>query len=134
MSNSSCTMASLPEQITKDLDGLVQDACADSTSLPCAGAVVVGNGTRWATGLFEHVDGQADVYWLASCTKLVTSIACMQLVEKGVLSLDDADQLERLCPELKDVKVVDENGALTEKRGRITLRMLLSHTGKYSVD
>lgn len=59
----------------------------------------------------------------------------MQLVEQGKLSLDDADLTEKICPELKDVKIIkkDESGKITlvEKKNRITLRMLLSHTGMY---
>lgn len=30
------------------------------------------------------------VFWIASCTKMVGGIACLQAVEKGVLGLDDA--------------------------------------------
>jgi CubicO group peptidase (beta-lactamase class C family) len=77
------------------------------------------------------------VFWIASCTKLITAIACMQLVEKGKLSLDDADQAEKLCPELKQSKVLkgfDENHKpiLESKKTGITLRMLLSHQGEFS--
>lgn len=73
------------------------------------------------------------VFWVASFTKLATSIACMQLVERGVLRLDDADQLEGLSSELRDVKVLnrgkDGKVELVEKTRRITLRMLMNHTG-----
>lgn len=75
------------------------------------------------------------VFWIASCTKLLTAIAAMQLVEQGRLSLDDGDQLETHLPELQDIKVVEEtpDGSmhLVGKSRKITLRMLLSHTGKY---
>lgn len=73
------------------------------------------------------------VFWLASCTKMITGIACMQLVEQGRLALDDVEQLERLAPELKEVKVLRgdvKNGfEMVDKDRGITLRMLLSHTG-----
>ena len=36
------------------------------------------------------------VFWIASCTKMVGGIACLQLVEQGKLSLDDGDQAEKL--------------------------------------
>lgn len=71
------------------------------------------------------------VFWIASCTKMVTALAVMQLVEQGRLSLDDADQLEALCPELGAVQVLRDDGALEPKRGRITLRMLLTHTSGF---
>ncbi|OAP57940.1 hypothetical protein AYL99_08678 [Fonsecaea erecta] len=75
------------------------------------------------------------IFWLASASKLVLSIACMQLVEKALLSLDDADQVEQLCPRLKDVHVVQRSadGSLSfeDKKGRITLRMLMNHTAGF---
>lgn len=70
------------------------------------------------------------VFWIASCTKLITSIACMQLVEQGKLALDDAKLVEKIAPELKDVKVID-NGKLVAKEGGVTLRMLLTHTAGF---
>jgi CubicO group peptidase (beta-lactamase class C family) len=73
------------------------------------------------------------VFWLASCTKMITGIACMQLVEQGKLSLDDVPLVERIAPELQAVKVLDGDVhagfRLVEKKRGITLRMLLSHTG-----
>ncbi|EGX91563.1 Beta-lactamase-type transpeptidase fold domain containing protein [Cordyceps militaris CM01] len=70
----------------------------------------------------------AHVFWMASCTKVVTVVGVMQLVEAARLSLDDAAQLEALCPELRDVQVLRDDGALEPKRRGITLRMLLTHT------
>lgn len=71
-----------------------------------------------------------NVFWTASCTKMIVGNACMQLVEKGILSLDDPAKAEELCPELREVMVLQDDGTLVEKKRRITLRMLLSHTGK----
>lgn len=90
--------------------------------------------------IFEHASGKVGagrsepmtmdtVFWIASCTKMITGVACMQLVEQGVLKLDDVEQVEKLAPELKAVKVLQDDGKLVEKEKGITLRMLLSHTG-----
>ena len=49
-------------------------------------------------------------FWIASCMKMIGGIACMQLVEHGKLSLDDADLTEKLCPELKKVKILKGYG------------------------
>lgn len=130
--------ASLSKQAMADIRSLLDAACTGKpASIPCASTVVVGTGFQ--PELFAHsttasrgkqgCEGYDDIYWLASCTKLVTSIACMQLVESSILHLDDADQLEGLCPELVDLKVVQEDGSLEPARSRITLRMLLTHTG-----
>lgn len=52
--------------------------------------------------------------------------------QEGRLSLDDSDQVETICPELKEVKVLQDDGTLVEKRRGITLRMLLNHTGEWT--
>jgi len=74
------------------------------------------------------------VFWIASCTKLLATIACMQAVERGQLRLDDAEQVYGLCPELKAVKVLGDDGELGEKKRAITLRMLLSHTAGFGYE
>lgn len=52
----------------------------------------------------------------------------------GELALDDLELLERIAPELKVVKVLDRDlqtgFKFVEKQRGITLRMLLTHTGK----
>ncbi|KAL9473856.1 hypothetical protein ACSS6W_008236 [Trichoderma asperelloides] len=76
---------------------------------------------------------QETIFWVASFTKIATSIACMQLVEKGFLDLDSTEQLEAICPELQAIKVLntrqDGTFELVEKTRKISLRMLLNHTG-----
>lgn len=125
-------------EVIKKLERTVDAACADPyTDIPGASVVVVG---RDGKELFAHSAGKRgatssepmtldNVFWIASCTKMAVGIACMQLVEKGVLKLDDGEQIEKLCPELKKVKVLQDDGTLVEKKRKITLRMLLNHTG-----
>ncbi len=38
------------------------------------------------------------VFWIASCTKMIVGIACMQLVEQGKLALDDVELVEKIAP------------------------------------
>ncbi|KAF3491175.1 beta-lactamase [Arthroderma uncinatum] len=119
----------------------VDDACVDKVKgLPGVTVVVVN---KQGEELLAHTAGNKGdaaseaplaldaVYYMASFTKLITGIACMQLVERGELSLDDAEMLERLCPELKEVKVLQDDGTLVPKKKGITLRMLLSHTSGF---
>lgn len=74
------------------------------------------------------------VFWIASCTKLLATMACMQAVEQGKLKLDDAQQVYEACPELKKVKVLQEDGSLKDKKADITLRMLLSHMSGFGYE
>jgi CubicO group peptidase (beta-lactamase class C family) len=76
------------------------------------------------------------VFWIASCTKMIVGLACMQLVEAGRLKLDDAYHLAQLCPPLRTVKILKGIGKegkpeMVEKKNRITLRMLLTHTAGF---
>ncbi|KAH8130094.1 beta-lactamase family protein [Trichoderma asperelloides] len=81
---------------------------------------------------------QETIFWVASFTKIATSIACMQLVEKGFLDLDSTEQLEAICPELQAIKVLntrqDGTFELVEKTRKISLRMLLNHTGMSNIN
>ncbi|KAJ9297156.1 hypothetical protein DTO271G3_4449 [Paecilomyces variotii] len=96
--------------------------------------------------IFSHASGKTGLgtktpmtldttFWIASCTKLITSIAVMQLVEQGKISLDDSSQVESLAPELRDVRVLertpDGDFRLVEKDRAITMRMLLCHTSGF---
>lgn len=74
------------------------------------------------------------VFWIASMTKAVTSIAALKLVEEGKLELD-AD-LAPLLPEFASLQVLEgfaEDGApiLRQARGHVTLRQLLTHTSGF---
>lgn len=70
--------------------------------------------------------------WMASCTKLVTSIAAMQCVERGQLTLDG--DVTGILPELKDIEILtgfdqDSDGKdipiLVKNTKPITLRYVL---------
>jgi CubicO group peptidase (beta-lactamase class C family) len=73
------------------------------------------------------------VFWIASCTKMVAALACMQLVEQGKLSLDDPQSVYKLCPEVEKAKVL-QDGKLVDRKGDITLRMLLAHTAGFGYE
>ncbi|CAG9951207.1 unnamed protein product [Clonostachys rosea f. rosea IK726] len=145
------TRRKLFRKMLDPLRGLLNNAC--KADLPCASATVVSatselfhhepvsrNGENNDTTIPKSTKGSLNLqdapdsgraFWLASCTKLITTIACMQLVEQGKLTLDDGDEIEGLCPELRDIKVLNSDGSTSEKNKKITLRMLLTHTAGF---
>ncbi|KAH8647089.1 beta-lactamase/transpeptidase-like protein [Tricladium varicosporioides] len=128
------------ENIKKTID----TATSSPTTIPGCVFIAIN---RTGEEILSHASGlrglesgekmnMESVFWIASCTKMIAGIACMQLVERGVVGLDDPDGVEKFCPELKDMKILkgfleDGKPNLVEKKNRITLRMLLSHTAGF---
>jgi len=78
---------------------------------------------------------------MASCTKLITTIAVLQCVERGLIALDDP--VETHLPELTDPEVITYNAAsekgpsnfqLSPATSKITLRQLLNHSSGLAYD
>lgn len=116
------------------LDALLTDAV---TARAAPGLVaLVGDRERV---LFAGAAGRRDeqeamtrdtVFSLASCTKLVTAVAALQCVERGLVALDEP--VDALLPALADYQVLTgfgEDGApqFRAPTRRITLRHLLAH-------
>ncbi len=94
-----------------------------------------------AAGFRDVASGAAmtpdTVFQIASMTKAITSVAAMQLVERGLLSLDAP--IGDLLPDLADPHVIDgfeEGGAviLRPATRAITLRHLLTHTSGFGYE
>ncbi|KAF6816527.1 beta-lactamase [Colletotrichum sojae] len=69
--------------------------------------------------------------WVASLTKIITSASFMQLVEQGLIGLDD--DLRSLVPQLGQMQILkgfdnDEKPILEDHDTPVTPRMLLTHT------
>jgi len=77
------------------------------------------------------------VFWIASMTKAITSMAAMRLVEQGKLSLDWP--IAEVLPELTALQVLEGfdtagDPILRPARRQITLRHLLTHTAGFVYD
>lgn len=77
------------------------------------------------------------IFWLASFTKLVTAIAALQLVERGLIGLDTP--VDKILPAMADYCVLDDFGRggeplLRPARRPITLRHLLAHCSGLGYD
>jgi CubicO group peptidase (beta-lactamase class C family) len=78
------------------------------------------------------------VMWVASCTKVMTSICAMQLVERGLVSLDEP--VYKHIPELESFTIIKDfeegTGKPIEEKHTVpmTLRHLLTHTSGLTYD
>ena len=93
--------------------------------------------------VFSHTVGVRDIFTgepmvgneivdVYSATKPVTAVACMQLIEKGILGINDPAY--RYFPSLKTTYIKDANGELTPAKNTITIGHLLSMTSGFSYD
>jgi len=93
----------------------------------------------WQGGreIYRHMEGTADLesgtpiardtlYNIYSNTKVITCTAALQLYEKGKFLLED--ELSRFFPEFAEMKVMDENGKITDAKNPITIRDLFRMT------
>lgn len=69
------------------------------------------------------------IFRLHSLTKAITSVAALQLVEKGLIGIDEP--LNNLMPEMVIIPILDEDGNLIHSDEVITLRHLLNHTSGF---
>ena len=91
-------------------------------------------GTRDSSGVPVRVDS---IFAIASMTKAVTTVAALQLVEQGKLSL--TEPVARHLPQLANLDVLDgfdQSGKpkLRPARIPVTLRHLLTHTSGFCYD
>jgi methyl acetate hydrolase len=124
--------------------GAVLKSAADRGDVP---GVVALAGTDVET-IYEGAFGKRDlsapaamkidtVFWVASMTKAIVSVAAMQMFEQGKVGLDQ--NLGEILPELARAQVLegwDDMGEpkLHPARKPITLRHLLTHTAGFSYE
>jgi CubicO group peptidase (beta-lactamase class C family) len=100
-------------------------------------AAYLGDGTDYLAAFGRRSVGAPDpmttdtVFWIASLTKLVTSVAALQLIEGGLLTLDTP--VASILPEFADLPILDGFDAagapmLRPAPDRPTVRHLLTHT------
>lgn len=121
------------------IDAAVLEAYFQDNNLPAA---VMGYTTKdgevgfYAVGpsVWEKEDriDENNIFRIFSMTKAIASMAALQLVEQGQLSLDDP--LNELMPEMVSIPILTEEGALYQSEAPISLRQLLNHTSGFGYD
>ena len=134
-------MPSISSQSKKKIQSTLDSVTSPSSKTGISGLVFCAV-DKSGSYLTQHASGthgvdnktpmsDETVFWIASCTKMITGIACLQLAEQGKLDLDSSKQLYSLCPELEKKKVLQQDGTLMDRKGDISVRMLLSHTAGF---
>ncbi|KAM0752293.1 beta-lactamase/transpeptidase-like protein [Meredithblackwellia eburnea MCA 4105] len=141
----------LSQDAIKEMDAAIDDATKDPyRGLPRAVVIVA---SKDAGVIYKHSSGyeqvpdysnkdqlassplisDKSVFELWSCTKLITVIAALQLVEKGIIKLDDEASL--YVPELKTIKrLVSYDGDEPElvDSPSPTVEQLITHTSRFT--
>jgi methyl acetate hydrolase len=122
-------------QTATDKLTLAMNEAVKSSDLPAVVAIAINNKGEQLT--YSHGNAvwaeQAPVtpqhiFRIYSMTKMVTSIAAMQLVEKKIINLDQ--DLSTYLPEMSKIPIL-EDGQLRPAKNPITLRHLLSHSSGF---
>ncbi len=125
------------------IDTLLQDA-VDRGAVPGVVALATDGERTLYEGAFgarrlgfEGAMTLDSIFWIASLTKAVTSVAAMQLVEQGRVGLHD--DLGTVVPKLASPQVLegfdaDGQPRLRPARGAVTLHHLLTHTAGFTYE
>jgi methyl acetate hydrolase len=134
----------MTEAVREAADRVLRDVAERENGVP--GVVAMATDRR--DNFYEGAAGKWDlgkeaamttdtVFALFSCTKAVTGVAVMQLVEEGVLGLDTPAR--EFVPEISDIQVLEGFDADGEPRLRppksdITVGQLMLHTAGFGYD
>ena len=120
----------------------VLERAVESGRVPGVVATATGRDGLIYEGAFgkRRLGGDVDmtldtVFHIASMTKAVTSVAALQLVERGLLNLDEPIGrvlLDLASPSLLEGWADDGSPRLRPTRGPVTLRRLLSHSAGFA--
>ncbi len=124
-------------------DAILRDA-TEGGALPCAAAAFVSRTGETYKGAFGYRSAASEeplridsIFRIASMTKAAASVAALQWVEAGAVTLDEP--ISRCLPELADRKVLrgfDGAGkpVLEDNPVPVTLRQLLTHSAGFGYE
>ena len=119
------------KNLKKDVNSLLDDSPIESVAMIKISKV--GKINFFSKGFINSQNKDLieknSIFQIASMTKTLTSIAAMQLVEQGLISLDEP--LDKLLPEMAEIPILNEDKKLIKAKNSITLRHLLTHTAGF---
>jgi methyl acetate hydrolase len=134
----------MTEEVREAADRVLRDVVERENGVP--GVVAMATGRE--DNIYEGAAGKRElgkeaamttdtVFAIFSCTKALTGVAVMQLVEEGVLGLDSP--AKEYAPEISDIQVLEGFDAEGEPRLRppksdITVGQLMLHTAGFGYD
>ncbi len=134
----------MTEKVREAADRILRDVAERENGVPGVVAMATGRegniyeGAAGKRELGKEAAMTADtVFAIFSCTKALTGVAVMQLVEEGVLGLDDP--AKEYAPEISDIQVLEGFDAEGEPRLRppksdVTVGQLMLHTAGFGYD
>lgn len=129
-------LAFTPEGVKQALDAQLS-RLVESNATPGVVALILHEGRpiyRGAAGRRDPASAEpiadAQLFRLASMTKVVTAAAAMILVEDGKLGLDDP--VSKYLPEFANLQVLQADGTSVPARRPPTVRELLTHQAGFS--
>src|SRR5262245_46386793 len=123
-----------PVRGPKALDDVLRSGIASRGIPAVVGMVATADKTLYQ-GAFGKRAAVDSIFRIASMTKAVTTVAVMQLVERGKVMLDDP--MAKHLPALADLQVLDGFDAagkpiLRAPRGTVMVKHLLTHTAGFA--
>jgi methyl acetate hydrolase len=128
------------EQVRTSIDGVLERA-VDSGAVPNAAAIAADrDGVIYEGAAGPRVAGEADPmttdthFRIMSMTKMVATVAALQLHERGMLDLDAP--VAQYCPQFADLQVLEgfdgDTPRLRPPKTQATVKQLLNHTSGVS--
>jgi len=118
------------------IDEVLQNAVESGTMPNVVATATNADGPIYEGAFGPKAVGKPDpvtvdtLYRIASMTKMVTTVAALQLVENGLIDLDEA--VPKYRPEFADLKVLDgwdgDEPRLRDPKTFATVRQLVTHT------
>ena len=96
------------------------------------GEIVYRTSVGYSDAAKTRPAGNQDLYWMFSCSKVITCIAGLRLLEEGKISLDDP--VSKYLPEFANITVKQADGTVAPAKNTMTVLHLFTMTSGLTYD